>query len=61
MNPRKANQSKTRFIVDIGSSFSSLGISWEGVYGREKFLDVVFGIHPRAPGVNSTKPRMIRG
>ena len=24
MNPRKANQSETRFILDIGSSFSSL-------------------------------------
>ncbi len=24
MNPRKVNQSETRFILDIGSSFSSL-------------------------------------
>ena len=49
------------FILDIVRTFSSLWIPLAGGYGKEKFLEVVFRILLRAPGVSCTKPRMIRG
>ena len=52
---------EARFILDIGRNISSLWIALAGGFGKEKFLEVVFRILLRVPGVSSMAPRMIRG
>ncbi len=57
----RRSQVHSRYILDIGRNISSLWMSLAGGFGKEKILEVVFGILLRVPGVSSMTPRMIRG